>query len=88
MKNLNPSLQKGFEEQEVKTKVSYGFFVVDVLIGEDKDERRDRKYKGRRNDKDYRRRKNEKGKKSCYVAKERTKSESKSNDDEDFCILL
>jgi hypothetical protein len=53
------------------------------LIGEDKEERRERKYKVRRDDKDYMRRKDDKGKKSCYVAKERTKIESKSNDDED-----
>ena len=34
------------------------------------------------------RRKDEKGKKSCYVAKERTKRESKSNDDEVFYIAM
>ena len=50
---------------------------------EDKDERKERKYKGRRDDQDYKTNKDykDKGNKSCYIVEEETNIESESNDE-------
>ena len=58
------------------------------MVREDKDERREGNYKRRINGKHYRGRNNDKGKKSCYIAEERTKGESKTNDDEIFYFYM
>lgn len=57
---------------------------------EDKDQRKESKYKGRRYDKDNRRNKDykDKGMKSCYITKEETDNESNSNDEEVVCVSM
>lgn len=59
-----------------------GHIVARCLDREDRDERKEGKYKRRRDDRDYKRNKDGKGMKSCYIVEEETKNESKSNDDE------
>lgn len=95
--NLKLSLQKDLEVEEVNTKVNYLSFSFWNKVGhiatrcpdrEDKDEKKEWKYKGRSDDKDYRRNKDEKGKKYCYITKEKTNNESESNDDEVVYVAM
>ena len=67
-----------------------GHIAVHCLDKEDKDERKERKYKGRRDDQDYKKNKEykEKGKKYCYSVEEKTDNESKINDDEIFYVAM
>lgn len=65
-----------------------GHIVARCLRKEERDERKEGKYKGRRDDKDYKRRKDEKGNKSCYIIEEEIDNESTSNDDEVVYVAM
>lgn len=54
---------------------------------EDKDERKESKYKGKRDDQDYKKNKDDKCNKSCYIVEEESDIEFVSNDDEVSMLL-